>query len=144
MVDLTQFNPTGRFTGLADVYARCRPSYPEAALDAVVDFAGLTGSSLLVDVGCGTGISTRLFARRGIPVLGLDPNAEMRSRAEAEDLPPGCPRPQYRDRRGEATGLPDHAATAVLAAQAFHWFDADAAFREFCRILVPNGAVALL
>jgi hypothetical protein len=30
---LTDRNPTGRFSGLADVYARCRPGYPDAALD---------------------------------------------------------------------------------------------------------------
>jgi len=143
-MDLSKLNPTSRFTGLADVYARCRPDYPGAALDAVVAYAGLTGSSLLVDVGSGTGISARLFAQRGIPVLGLEPNAEMRARAEAEAVPPDCPRPQYRDGKAEATGLPDGSATAVLAAQAFHWFDADTALREFFRILIPLGTIALL
>jgi SAM-dependent methyltransferase len=97
-----------------------------------------------VDVGAGTGISSRLVAQRGIPVLGIEPNADMRARAEVEPLPADCPRPQYREGRAEATGLPDGTATAVLAAQAFHWFDAEAAFREFHRILAPGGAVALM
>jgi SAM-dependent methyltransferase len=143
-MDLSRLNPTGRFSGLADVYSRCRPDYPGAALDAIISFAGLTATSLLVDVGAGTGISARLFAQRGIPVLGIEPNADMRARAEAEQVPPGCPQPQYRDGRAEATGLPGATATAVLAAQAFHWFDAQAAFREFHRILAPGGAVALM
>jgi len=44
----------------------------------------------------------------------------------------------------EATGLDDGCAAAVLAAQAFHWFDAPAALREFHRILRPGGWVALM
>jgi SAM-dependent methyltransferase len=140
----SRFDPTGRFGGLADVYARHRPGYPEAALDRIVEFAGLSADSLLVDVGSGTGISTRLMARRGVPVVGIEPNDDMRRKADAEPLADGVPRPQYRAGRAEATGLPDGCADAVLAAQAFHWFDAEAALHEFHRILRSGGAVALV
>jgi SAM-dependent methyltransferase len=144
MSDLSQYNPTGRFTGLAGLYARCRPGYPAEAIDCVVARCGLGPGSLLVDVGCGTGISSRLFAARGIPVLGVEPNADMRAQAEAEPVPAGAPRPRYCDGRAEAIGLPDGAARAVLAAQAFHWFQAEAALRESHRVLEPGGWVALL
>src|SRR5262249_13452482 len=95
-------DPTARFTGLADLYARHRPDYPDDALDYVVSRCGLRGGSLLVDVGCGTGISSRQFALRGVPVLGVDPNADMLRRAEAAPLPPGVPVPRYRTARAEA------------------------------------------
>jgi SAM-dependent methyltransferase len=144
MSDLTSTNPTQRFSGLADLYARHRPSYPAAALDLIIGRCGLDGRSLLVDVGCGTGISTRLFAARGIPVLGVEPNDDMRARAEAEPAPPGTPPPRYTRGQAEATGLADGCAAAVLAAQAFHWFDAAAALREFHRILRPQGWVVLV
>jgi hypothetical protein len=55
-------NPLGRFTGLAELYARCRPSYPAAALDFVLAHCGLSGRALLVDVGCGRG-----FLRGSLP-----------------------------------------------------------------------------
>jgi SAM-dependent methyltransferase len=144
MFDASRFNPTGRFSGLADTYAKHRPGYPEAALDFIVQKCGLTTASRLADVGCGTGISTRLFAARGIPVIGIEPNDEMHARAEAEVLPPGIPLPEYRKGTAEATGLPDGSVHAVLAAQAFHWFRADEALREFHRILRPAGSVALI
>jgi SAM-dependent methyltransferase len=142
--DPSRLDPTGRFDGLADLYARHRPGYPDAALDRIVKFAALSAESLLVDVGSGTGISARQMAQRGVPVIGVEPNDDMRRNAELEPVPDGVPRPQYRAGRAEATGLPDGSATAVLAAQAFHWFDADAALREFHRILRPDGTVALL
>jgi SAM-dependent methyltransferase len=129
---------------LADLYARCRPSYPAAALDFLMARCGLHGGSLLVDVGCGTGIAARLFAERGVPVLGIEPNDEMRTRAEAEIGPSGLPVPRYRKGRAEATELPDSIADAVLAAQAFHWFQPEVTLREFARILKPGGWVALL
>jgi SAM-dependent methyltransferase len=144
MSGLSGFNPSDRFTGLAENYAKYRPSYPATALDLIVTRCRLGPSSLLVDVGCGTGISSRLFADRSVPVIGIDPNDDMLARAEAAEVPPGRLRPTYRKGRAEATGLPDGVADGVLAAQAFHWFDPEAALREFRRILKPGGWVVLM
>lgn len=143
MTDLSRYNPTGRFTGLSDLYAKYRPGYPDEALDFIIERRGLDGATTLVDVGCGTGISSRLFAARGVPVIGIEPNDEMRACAEAAAAPSG-PAPVYRAGRAEATGLPDGVGAAVLSAQAFHWFDAEPTLREFHRILRPGGHVALM
>ncbi len=144
MSEITRFNPLGRFTGLAEIYARCRPGYPDAAIEFIASHCGLGPGSLLVDVGSGTGIASRLFAGRGIRVVGIEPNAEMRKEAQATDVPLGVPRPTYVAGRGEATGLESASADLVLAAQAFHWFEADAALAEFHRIMKPAGWVALM
>ena len=136
-------NPIGRFSGQADAYSRHRPSYPDEAIRSVISRAGLDRSAVVVDVGCGTGICSRLFAERGLTVIGVEPNNAMRRRAEATPCPAGPP-PRYRDGAAEATGLPDATANCVVAAQAFHWFDAGAALREFHRLLKPSGWVALL
>jgi ubiquinone/menaquinone biosynthesis C-methylase UbiE len=144
MTGLSGSNPMGRFTGLAKQYARYRPDYPAAALDFIMARGRLGPGALLVDVGCGTGISARLFAERGVPVLGIEPNADMRARAQEEPVPPGVPVPDYVDGRAEAMNLPDSIADVVLAAQAFHWFDPAAALREFHRILKPSGWAVLM
>ncbi len=144
MSELSRLDPTGRFSGLAGLYARCRPDYPSSAISLVVSRFALGPGTLLVDVGCGTGISSRLFAARGVPVLGLEPNDAMRAQAEAAPSPPGAGALSYQAGQAEATGLADGAASAVVSAQAFHWFDAPSALREFQRILRSRGGVALM
>jgi SAM-dependent methyltransferase len=144
MADPTHHNSTGRFSGLEDLYARHRPSYPAEAVDYIVRRCGLNGTTTLVDIGCGTGISTRLFAERGIPVIGVEPNDSMRAKAEAEPASSGGPSPDYRKGTAEATGLAAGSVAAVLAAQAFHWFNAVAALSEFHRVLRPGGHAVLM
>jgi SAM-dependent methyltransferase len=68
----------------------------------------------------------------------------MRAKAAAEPALPAGPAPVYRKGTGEATGLPVGGVAAVLAAQAFHWFDAAVALREFHRVLRPGGHAVLM
>src|SRR5437899_2024921 len=126
MTEVSRYNPTSRFSGLAEGYAKYRPSYPAAAIDFIATRCELGPHSLLVDVGCGTGISSRLFAERGVRVIGIEPNDEMRRQAERVAVGGGESAPTYLKGRAEDTELPDASADAVLAAQAFHWFAPDA------------------
>lgn len=137
--------PTERFSGLADIYAASRPTYPPEAIDFIASTCKISKSSLLVDVGCGTGISTRLFTTRGIRAIGIEPNEDMRKAAKSETARgDDAVKPEYRDGTAEDTRLPDDFADVVLSAQAFHWFDAERALSEFNRVLKPNGYVALM
>ncbi|MBY0526881.1 MAG: class I SAM-dependent methyltransferase [Gemmataceae bacterium] len=142
-MDASSLNPTGRFTGLADTYARHRPDYPDEAIAFILRHCGLAPGSRVIDVGSGTGISSRPFAAQGMSVIGIEPNPDMRRAAEAESTLSALT-PSYRNGRAESTGLPDAHADLVLAAQAFHWFETDAALAEFHRVLKRGGWVALL
>lgn len=74
--------PTERFTGLATIYGQARPTYPPELVRWCLEQAPTPG--VIVDLGCGTGISTRLFATTGHPVIGIDPNGDMLATARAE------------------------------------------------------------
>jgi len=136
-------NPLTYFNDLADGYAANRPTYPPGAIEAIL--AGLPKPTRIADVGCGTGIASRLLAQAGALVIGIEPNDAMRQRAEADAAnlqPPGSI--EFRGSTAEATGLADASVHGVVCAQAFHWFDAEPALREFRRILKPAGRLALM
>ena len=67
--------------GFAEQYDRYRPRPPAALLDLVPPLAGGTRLRLVVDLGSGTGLSTR-WADRADEVVGIEPNEEMRRHAE--------------------------------------------------------------
>jgi len=128
------------FDGLASTYERHRPRYPRAVFDAILD--GLPTPATVADIGCGTGISARALAVCGARVIGIDPGLDMLREARA--APATFPQLEFRQGTAEATGLADVSVDAVLAAQAFHWFDAARALAEFRRILRPGGRAAIL
>ncbi|HET7842703.1 MAG TPA: class I SAM-dependent methyltransferase [Xanthomonadales bacterium] len=131
-------DPTRRFSDRADDYARFRPSYPVAAIDAILAGLAPPAALTIADVAAGTGIATRLLAERGARVLAVEPNAAMRAAAAPH------PRVTWHAGTAEATGLPANAHDVVTVAQAFHWFDAPAALRELQRILRPGGRLAIV
>ena len=136
-------DPVGRFSRVAGLYARHRPSYPPEAIDRIISLCP-TADARIIDVGCGTGISTRLLAARGAEVIGLEPNDAMRAEAEATPPLEGGKSPRYAAGSAENTGLPASYAGVVVAAQAFHWFEREPALREFHRVLKPGGWVVLM
>jgi SAM-dependent methyltransferase len=131
-------NPTARFSDRAADYVKFRPTYPSAAIDAILQGLGDRSQLTAADIGAGTGISARLLAARGIRVIAIEPNAAMRSAAEPHPLI------EVRDGAAEATGLPESSLDLVLCAQAFHWFRPEPALAEFRRILRPSGRLALM
>jgi SAM-dependent methyltransferase len=130
--------PTQRFSDRAGDYARYRPSYPAAALDAILDGLGSPASLHAADVGAGTGIFARLLADRGVQVVAVEPNAAMRSEAAPHS------RVLWRDGTAEATGLGARSQDLVTVAQAFHWFRVPETLREFQRVLRSGGRLAIL
>ena len=129
-----------RFGDRAADYARYRPSYPPAAIDAILDALGDPARLHAVDVGAGTGISSRLLAGRGVRVTAIEPGDAMRAAGESSPHP-GI---TWLDASAEATTLPDACADLVLVAQALHWFRRDEALGEFHRILRAGGRLALV
>ena len=47
---------TERFTGKADVYAKARPGYATELVERLAEWASLSPTSVVADIGAGTGI----------------------------------------------------------------------------------------
>ena len=129
-----------RFGELRDEYDAFRTGYTRAIYDHLARHCGLVTGADVVDLGCGTGISTGPLLERGARVVGVDPDPAMLDRAAAHlgdeaRLVLG---------RAEQLPLPDASADLVVAAQAAHWFQEPQASAEIHRVLRPGGSVAYL
>ncbi|HEU5331519.1 MAG TPA: class I SAM-dependent methyltransferase [Actinocrinis sp.] len=120
-------------------YERVRPSYPTRVLSVLADALDLGPGKRVAEVGAGTGKFTRLLALTGARVVAVEPVAAMRTRL-AELLP----QVEVVDGLAEATGLAAGSVDAVVAAQAWHWFDPAAALAEVERITCPGGRLGLV
>ncbi len=133
---------TVRFSERAVAYASGRPGYPPAIAPFLARELDLAPGAVIVDLGSGTGLSSGIFLQAGFRVIGVEPNARMREQAEQAlaDVP------GFASVAGtaQATALEDGCADCVIAAQAFHWFDVDAARAEALRILRGPPRAALI
>ena len=135
-------NSTTRFSDRVADYIKYRPSYPVEIIDLLAEHCGLTPDSVIADIGSGTGILTKLFLENGNPVIGVEPNREMRE--AAEEYLSDYARFTSLDGSAEATRLPGHSMDFILAGQAFHWFDREKTRAEFQRIAKEGAWVMLI
>jgi SAM-dependent methyltransferase len=128
-----------RFTGFADHYDRHRPSPPADLAKVIAQFIGEARPRLVVDLGSGTGLSTRYWAERAERVIGIEPTPDMRR--QAEDIT-SFANISYRAEVAHATRLPAQCAQVVVCMQSFHWMAPQETLSEVARILVPGGIFA--
>ncbi len=133
---------TKRFDGKGEIYAKARPGYPSELLDYVKNILRFDEGSTFADIGSGTGIFTELLLNCGYRVYAVEPNADMRMKAE-EKLGNNKEFVSINGTAGNTTLL-KASVDCVTTAQAFHWFDAGSFKAECRRILKPGGKVIII
>jgi len=133
---------TVRFTDRVDNYIKGRPSYPKDIVSLLERKCGLTRSSTVADVGCGTGLLAELFCDYGSRVLGVEPNAAMRE--AGRQYLSRYPNFEMLEGTAEMIPLPGTSVDFITAGQALHWFNQKESRHEFMRILKPNGWAVLV
>ena len=131
-----------RFLGRVEYYRKYRPGYPEGLVEWLRELSALQPSHRVGDIGSGTGLLAELFLQDGYPVVGVEPNPEMRRTAEVHLA--RYPRFRSIDGRAEATTLPNRSVDLIVAGQSFHWFRIDRAREEFQRISSPRAFTVLV
>ncbi|MBV9241484.1 MAG: class I SAM-dependent methyltransferase [Acidobacteria bacterium] len=131
-----------RFSNRVADYVKYRPDYPREIIPFLNETCGLITDSMIADVGCGPGISSKIFLDNGNRVIGVEPNAAMRD--AAREYLAGYDNFSIVEGRSDATTLEDASVDFIIAAQAFHWFEPEATRAEFKRILKPGGHIVLM
>jgi ubiquinone/menaquinone biosynthesis C-methylase UbiE len=127
------------FSSLTAQYDAARPSYPLKVIQFILDEIKIK-RPLLLDLGCGTGISTRQLAKTVGMTIGCDIDGNMLNVA-IEHMQKDTAYIQ-----GDAHRLPFSNALfdAVTIFTAFHWFADRASLKEIYRVLKPSGKLFIV
>ena len=123
------------FGEVADEYDRLRSGPSEEALDWLVS----RGATDVLEIGAGTGILTRLLARRVAHLTAVEPDERMRAVLAAGDT-----RVEVLAGHAEQIPVASSSVDLVIAQSAWHWVDEARAVPEVARVLRPGGRLALV
>lgn len=123
------------FSSSSPGYARFRPGYPAVLFEWVARES--PGRERAWDCGTGTGQAAAGLARYFNLVVATDASrAQLAEAARDPDV-------RYVRSNAEASGLAGHSMDAIVAAQAVHWFDRPAFFREAARVGRSGALIAV-
>ena len=126
-----------RFDGIAALYESARPQLPVYPAQVIGRYLGRRPDTV-VDLGCGTGLSTVVWEGRCRRVIGVEPNEGMLAVARRKE---SGARTFIRAFAHE-TGLPEACADAVVCSQSFHWMEPAPTLDEAARLLADGGVFA--
>jgi SAM-dependent methyltransferase len=129
------------FDRVAEIYDAARPGYPEALVDDVLALSDIPEGAPILEIGCGTGQATLPFARRGYPILCLEPGPNLAALARRNLA--GFPAVEVLGTTFEAWPLQPEAFDLVLAATSFEWLDPEVRCARTAAALRPGGCAAL-
>lgn len=129
-----------RFMGFADMYDSARPKCPEKVKEIILKYMG-SKPSLVVDIGCGTGLSTRIWSDISRKVIGIEPSPDMIEIAREKSL--GLDNVTFISAFSDNTGLESNSVDIITASQSFHWMNPETTLQESARLLKNGGVFAV-
>ena len=124
------------FSHSAAGYVAYRPTYPIELVRFLADT--VSRKEFAWDCGCGSGQLSKLLAEEFAHVYATDASEKQIENAVHH------PQVRYACASAEASGLGDEVADLIVAAQAAHWFDLPAFYREVRRVGRSGSVIALV
>lgn len=129
-----------RFLGFAEVYDNARPKCPEKVKEIILKYLGNNPSNV-VDLGCGTGLSTMIWSEISNKVIGIEPSSDMIKIAKEKSV--DLDNVIFMSAFSDNTGLDNSYADIITCSQSFHWMNPETTLKEVARILKKSGVFAV-
>jgi SAM-dependent methyltransferase len=123
-------------------YARYRPGYPEWFYDLMALLGIGLPDQRILDLGTGTGVLARAFARRGAIVTGIDISAEQIGAADALAKAEGLGI-EFSVCAAEEADFPNATFDIVSAGQSWLYFDRNRVIPKVLKVLTHDGLLVL-
>jgi SAM-dependent methyltransferase len=130
------------FKGAAQYYSRYRPALPEEIGIYLKKRYNLDGKGVLLDMGCGTGLSTFALAGLFEKTIAFDPDPEMLS--EAKRLQPLNLNIEWQLRSDRDLTTEEGPYRLAIASRSFNWMDQNVVLKKLHKVLEIGGGVALI
>lgn len=127
-----------RFTGFADLYDQNRPEAPQAIVDILLSYLGRE-AELVMDLGCGTGLSTMIWSGHAERIVGVEPNDGMRQQAVAKLMRADEDKISFVKGFSNQLEVADESVDVITCSQSFHWMEPVSTLQEANRVLKPGG-----
>ena len=129
------------FDNIAELYDEVRPQYPLALVEDLIKYTSYELSDWMLEVGCGTGKATSMFAKKSCKIIALEPGEAMAD-ITAKKLT------NYPDCKVEVAKFEDWQSVpkrfqVVYAAQSFHWIRPEVKYQKSANLLTDNGHLAI-
>lgn len=131
---------TGYFTpeSAAKRYAEGRPYFHPLVIERIRHHIGKDASfKRALDVGCGTGLSTRALVDLAPSVVGIEPSIEMLKLAERRE------RALFAAGAAERLPFGEDTFDLITLSSVFHWLDQTSFLEEARRVLRPGGYLVI-
>ena len=121
-------------------YHNSRKGYPNQLFLDIVKISGINKKSEVLDIGCGSGLSTLPITKKGYSITGIDPSKELIKIARKNAIKG---RPEYILAAFEKYKFKENYFDLIISGQAFHWLDEKVAYKKCFNILKKNGYLAI-
>jgi len=131
-----------RFSGFEDLYDNHRPEAPMTVVEVITSYLERK-PGLVVDLGCGTGLSTFVWKDHAERIIGIEPNDDMRGKAEAKRAAmQGMNHLSFVKGYSYQMDLPSESVDVITCSQSFHWMEPASTLKEAGRVLADGGIFA--
>lgn len=124
------------FSSKSSSYAKYRPTYPQELYQFLKEKLDETEKAW--DCGTGNGQVAGALAKFFKEVQASDISQQQLNNAIRQ------PNIHYSVQTAEKTNFPDNSFDLISVAQAIHWFNFEAFYKEVARVLKPDGIIAVI